>query len=221
MAVVADVSITAEQFRLGRIAAEFPTLSVEVERVVPALERVMPYLWAYGEDRDAFESALAADDAVEAVELVDELDDRALYRVEWHDAAAEFVSGIAGTDATILGARGEEEWRFRIRFEEHRGLRRFDRHCTEYDVSYRLERVARLAEAPHLVDPYELTAIQYETLRLAVERGYFRVPREVTFEELGEELDVSAQAISERVRRGTEGVLSAALFRGSGRSSSQ
>ncbi|MUV89266.1 hypothetical protein GJ629_04600 [Halapricum sp. CBA1109] len=39
-------------------------------------------------------------------------------------------------------------------------------------------------------------------LQLAVRRGYFTIPREVTLSELAAELDLSSQAASERLRRG-------------------
>ncbi|PSP50724.1 hypothetical protein BRC67_09015 [Halobacteriales archaeon QH_3_68_24] len=47
-----------------------------------------------------------------------------------------------------------------------------------------------------------LTDTQFATLETALESGYYRVPREQTIEELATELDVSHQALSERLRRG-------------------
>jgi predicted DNA binding protein len=47
---------------------------------------------------------------------------------------------------------------------------------------------------------------------MAVERGYFDVPRKTTLEELADELDISRQALSEHVRRGTEKILRRALL---------
>jgi predicted DNA binding protein len=52
-----------------------------------------------------------------------------------------------------------------------------------------------------------LTARQRETLRLAHERGYFEIPREVTLDDLADELGVSNQAVSERLRRGCTHVI--------------
>jgi predicted DNA binding protein len=44
---------------------------------------------------------------------------------------------------------------------------------------------------------------QRETLSLAVERGYFETPREVTLDELAEELDTPRSTVSYRLRRAT------------------
>lgn len=53
---------------------------------------------------------------------------------------------------------------------------------------------------------------QREALILAVERGYFAVPRETKLEEIAEELGITRQAASERVRRGAETVLRKSLI---------
>lgn len=47
----------------------------------------------------------------------------------------------------------------------------------------------------------QLTEQQQETLQLAVERGYFEVPRKTTCEELAAELGVSTSAVSTQLRR--------------------
>jgi len=52
-----------------------------------------------------------------------------------------------------------------------------------------------------------LTRKQLQALRLAHENGYFSVPRESSLAEIGEELDVSTQSVSERLRRGLTVVL--------------
>ncbi len=212
MAIIAEISIEADEFLLGRIIAEHPGLSVEIERVVPAAKRVMPYIWGYGTDLDAFEAAMTESQNVKSIAVLDEYEDRALYKIEWEDPAEQLITGIARTNATILEAHSDDEWLFRIRFEEHAGLARFNRYCLENDIAYQLNRVSSLAETDANGDDYGLTEAQYEALSLAVERGYFKVPREVAYEELADELGVSVQAFSERVRRGADRVLESVLL---------
>jgi predicted DNA binding protein len=214
MSVIAELSIHSDQFLLGRILSEFPDLTVEIERVVPAEKRVMPYIWGHGTDPDAFVDAMRESPNVKSVAVLDRLDDSALYKIEWEDPTSELISGIAETDATILEAHSAEQWTFRIRFADHTGLREFNRYCADHDITYRLERVTTLGDGSRDGYPYDLTPAQFETLTLAVERGYFKIPRQVTFAVLAEELGVSEQAISERVRRGADTVLSAELIDG-------
>ncbi len=58
---------------------------------------------------------------------------------------------------------------------------------------------------------YGLTDPQHEALRLALEAGYFDVPRETTLSVLASDLEVSSQALSARLRRGQASVLERAL----------
>jgi predicted DNA binding protein len=64
---------------------------------------------------------------------------------------------------------------------------------------------------------YGLTDEQYEALVEAYQRGYFEVPLGITLAELAEELGVSHQALSERVRRGTGALVDDTLLIGSPR----
>jgi predicted DNA binding protein len=54
-----------------------------------------------------------------------------------------------------------------------------------------------------LFTPERLPAEQQETLTLAVERGYFETPREVSLDELADELDTPRSTVSYRLRRAT------------------
>jgi predicted DNA binding protein len=56
-----------------------------------------------------------------------------------------------------------------------------------------------------------LTDTQQEALVLAYERGYFESPRQVTLEELGEELGISQQAVGSRLRGGIKHILGSTL----------
>lgn len=212
MSVVAEFTIEAEEFLLGQLVASHPSLSIELERVVPATKRVMPYVWGHGDDLDDFEEQLAADQNVKSVDVLDHLGQSALYRIEWDEPAEELISGIAETDATILEAHGEDKWEFSIRFDDYSGLAAFNRYCVEHGIEFHLRRVYAVPDTSS-EHSYGLTEPQYEALRAAVTRGYFEVPRRVTFAELADEFDVSQQAVSERVRRGADTVLRQALLR--------
>lgn len=52
-----------------------------------------------------------------------------------------------------------------------------------------------------------LTAADRETLRVALEKGYFEVPRETTLVEVADELDRSDVEVSQQLRRGMGDVL--------------
>jgi predicted DNA binding protein len=113
------------------------------------------------------------------------------------------------TNATILEAHGQDNWLFRIRFNDHESLSAFSDYCRRHEIRLNVRRVHNLT-AEELNDaPFELTDEQREALELAVERGYFEVPRRATLSDLAGDLDVSQQAVSERLRRGTNKVMRA------------
>lgn len=212
MSIVAEFTIASEQFLLGRILEEFPDLFVEIERVVPAARRVMPYVWGYGPTLEEFEASMDAHPDVKSFTVLDRLEDSALYKIEWEEPVENVISGITETNATILEAHGGDEWLFRIRFENHAGLAAFHNYCSDRGIEYRLNRVYSLQEVSSIEPTYGLTDVQRETLVKAVEQGYFKVPRKVSFADLATELDISEQAVSERVRRATDKVLHQVLL---------
>ena len=211
MSVIAEFSIEADQFLLGRIIAEFPDVAVELERVVPTGNRIMPYIWGYGEDLGEFITAMQGHPNVKSITAVDQVDNQALFKIEWEDPTEQLIAGIAETTATILKAHSDNTWAFEIRFEDHQGLAEFNKYCTVHGIEYSLERVSALTDSQYFQQSYALTKPQYEALSLAVEHGYFEIPREVTYNELAEQLDISEQALSERVRRATNKVLRATM----------
>jgi predicted DNA binding protein len=56
-----------------------------------------------------------------------------------------------------------------------------------------------------------LTRAQREALGLAFDRGYFDVPRDGSLDEMATNLDISPQALSDRLRRGQRNLLEVAL----------
>lgn len=81
-------------------------------------------------------------------------------------------------------------------------------------VGVTLERVYPL-EAEATEPPgrrWDLTPAQEESLRTAVEMGYFEIPREASSEAVAEELGISKSAFLERLRR-AEGALFERMFR--------
>lgn len=56
-----------------------------------------------------------------------------------------------------------------------------------------------------------LTGKQHVTLAAAVDMGYFQVPRQADQSDLADELGVTEQAVSERLRRACETVVAEAV----------
>ncbi|MBV0926161.1 helix-turn-helix domain-containing protein [Halomicroarcula limicola] len=211
MATAAEISLPAEEFALWETFTRIPDVVFDVERVVAHGEaRVMPILWASGAELDEISDAFDADPSVEDEELLVDLNDEWLYRMAWVDDIAAVVQSLVYEEGTITDAHGRNDrWSFRIVFPDSDALSRTYQFCQEEDLTMEIESVTQMESEPGT--QFGLSEVQYTTLITAHREGYFEVPRETTVEELAEKLDVSAQSVSERLRRGHEKLISSAL----------
>ena len=207
MSVVLEFSIDADAFQLGRVLAPSPRTHVTLERIVPTDPAAMPYLWATDDDLDAFEETVRAQSTVERFQALDRLDGTGLYRIEWANSPSDLITTIAETDATVLEAEGDGTWVFRLRFPDHGALSAFHTRAVENGIPLHVEQTYTVTDASERGRRFDLTPDQREALVLALRRGYFASPREVSLDELARELGISRQAVSQRIRRGNERVL--------------
>ncbi|WP_255191106.1 helix-turn-helix domain-containing protein [Natronobeatus ordinarius] len=210
MAVVSEFEIAADEFALGRLLTSELDVTVDVERVVPSSRRFVPYHWVEGPDVDRFADHVGASDAVESIVELERDSSRICYRIDWCDGFGCLASALERSQAAVLEARGDDRWWFRLRFPSRAALSDFHGYCDDHDVTLSLVRIQPTESVPG--DRFELTPEQRRALELAVERGYFTVPRGTTLSALADELDVSTQAASERLRRGTDAVLRSQLL---------
>ena len=213
MSVIAEITLDQEAFGLGAAMASATGMQVELDRVLPVSDRGLPYLWVSGEDFEAFEAAVASSELVRSCERVDVAEDTALYRIEWEPDTESLMQKLARSNVAITeGVRRGDRWFFRLRFDDHDELAELHRYCREHGIDFELNRVYADRERRSSRTVFDLTPEQADTVMLAIERGYYRVPREVTLEELGAELRISSQATSERLRRATDKVLRTVLY---------
>lgn len=211
MSPCTTVSFAADQFRLSGMLRGSPSVSVEFERVVPLDDRVMPYLWITGLGTDEALRRLRADPDVAEATTLAEGEHGMLAGIEWHDGHP-LLDALAESSATCLRGVGTADgWRLSLRFPTRDQLATCYRACGEAGVGISIERIHATswsAEGGHEV---VLTDVQRETLAEALERGYFDVPRSTTLQELAAEFGVSDTAVSQRIRRGIDRLLTAEL----------
>ena len=212
MTVLVSFVVDSKELPIGQLVLGVPGMTLEFERVVPTREALMPFFWVSGGDFASFEGNLAASPLVNDFELLEQFEDEALYRVEWERGHGMLIQGIADTEGTILaGEVDNEEMQFLVRFADHDHLGQFYNYCIENDIDVKIQRVFSLTDRSERAREFGLTPEQREALVLAARRGYFSSPRETSMDELADELDISQQAISQRIRGGTEKVLLEAL----------
>lgn len=215
MATEATFTVRAGEFPLGSVFEEYPAATVELERVVPNHDVLIPHAWVYGVRADDVEAAFSAHPGVRGFRLVDAVDDRYLLRVEWDPSYRGVLRALAEARVPLLEAVGtSERWRFRIRGDERDDIAAFYDRCREWDVPITMTEIRPLTPRERATEA-ALTDAQREALVLAYERGYFETPRAVTMAELGSELEISQQAVGSRIRRGINCILGETLSAGS------
>jgi len=110
----------------------------------------------------------------------------------------------------IDGNGTNEQWTFEIRGNDRNEIAEFHQRCQELDVQFELTALHALTPLSSATEK-ALTETQQEALMLAYKHGYYRTPREVTLEELADELGISQQAVASRLRRGIDQILGETL----------
>lgn len=200
MSIIAEITLPSSTFSLGSVMQTFPDATIELERVVPLQETIMPLFWVRGDDIASIESALRAHSRTRSGETLTTTERETLFEVHWSPDASGLTETLLNTDVTVLEARGTaDSWDFQLRFGSHDGLSTFNVSLTEKGIPVTLRRISH---QPSLEEGPEISSVQRETLREAYQRGYFQVPRRINQSELADELEISDSALSQRLRRG-------------------
>ena len=216
MSTVILGSLPAENFALSQTLESVDDVDIECERLVETgRESVAPLLWVRGSDQEAIEAALKADPTTEAVELLSSFDGEWLYRMEWIDRVDLVLQMLTNSEATVLEAWTDRgRWYLRVLYPNRDKLSKTVEFCEERGIGFDVERIREMEGDPS--GRYGLTSEQFAALTTACEAGYFAVPREADLDELAEQLNISHQALSERLRRGQEALITETLLIGRG-----
>ncbi|WP_128225464.1 helix-turn-helix domain-containing protein [Halobacteriaceae archaeon SHR40] len=201
MSVIAEFQVASGEFELGRILHVEGMSSIELESLVPIGEATVPLFWIHNATRDTFVESVQQHPAVNNTSEVDVFEDRTLFTLDWDANRDHVFRGIEEYDGQLLSAVGRPDtWQFELRFPDHESLSDFTTHCQSEAVSVEATRVYNPTK-PDAGPWYGLSDPQREAIRLAVESGYYDIPRGCTTQELADKLGISDQAVTERLRR--------------------
>ena len=201
MATIIEFATPADEFPLGSIFEDRPEITVELERLIPHANLIIPYFWVRGEEINDIEAAFDVHTGVTNITLVDSVDSEYLMRAEWKREYIGVLTALAESNIVVLSGIGTKDgWRFEVRGESRSTIGEFRTYCNEHDIP--IEITAIHALFPIHGDGYGLTDAQREALVLAYERGYFDTPREASLQDVAEEIGITQQSLSSRLRRG-------------------
>lgn len=201
MSVIVEFLVPSTDFELGRILSVQGSSSIELEQLVPLQDATVLLVWVHNGSRDSLLEVIKSHRAVNSISEMDVFEDRTLLRLDWDISHDRLLHGIKDTGAQLLGGIGmPETWKFELRYPDHDALRGFSEFCEDAGIQLEVERVYEPTK-PDAGPWYGLTEPQYEAITLAVEMGYYDIPRGCTTKELADEFGVSDQAVTERLRR--------------------
>ncbi|RNJ25792.1 helix-turn-helix domain-containing protein [Halosegnis longus] len=198
MSVIARYAIQSDALPLAETCSQ-GSIRLVLERTVGVdPSRPAHFSWVT-EGATAFEAGTEADPTVRDVRCLTEKNGRRLYRYEVTDEAHTTYPKLVDIGAQRLHAQyADGWWHVRTRFPDAETFTAYREWLDDEGVTVRLLR-EYTSDAP---GDSGLTPEQEAVLKLARERGYFAIPRETTAKALAEELGISGQAVSERLRRG-------------------
>lgn len=231
MTINAVITLPATDFALGEVLNK-TGVHIELPEFVQIAESLVPYLWVDNRDHDSetFIEQVEADDRVDRLQIVDDLPDRTLYRIEWvhgiddlldllveHEiwveqagtlSREEQVDERAPTAADI--GTGTDIWQFKLRAPDRDALAALYDACSEQGMNLEIQQIVSSRKRSE-GDQWNLTEKQREALMAAYDAGYFAVPRTTSLADLADDFDISHQAFSRRLTRGLNSLLTHTL----------
>ncbi|ELY93383.1 bacterio-opsin activator HTH domain-containing protein [Natrialba hulunbeirensis JCM 10989] len=203
MSVIAEFTIPADAFALGDTFDRISEATIEVERLAThSREWIMPFLWISDCDIDNVTDALESDSSVVKFDLLDREGDLGYLNVHWAEPVQQLIDEIVNQHGIMQEAQAADgRWFLKLKFVNQTAVKAFQRYFHEKDHSFELQRIYD-GTAPRERE-YDLTNEQREALVVGLELGYFAVPREAQISDLADELGISTNAVSQRLRRAT------------------
>jgi hypothetical protein len=111
-------------------------------------------------------------------------------------------------EPTVVTPDGWYETKLFQNYDAFNGMRT---RCEDYGIGIELISISQDPPESEESSQYGLTDRQREALTLAISRGYYESPRQVTTEALAEEMDISQPSMSSLLRRAERQLLTSAL----------
>jgi len=173
------------------------------------------YTVKFDPDDDVSEADLAGLEEVVETAHLGNANGEVVYQltVELHDQVSEAFApeqiDAAQIEPTTITTEGWHETKV---FQSFESFADFQSRCEEYDIGFELLSVSPESDSDDDdSSEYGLTDRQQEALTVALARGYYESPRQVSTEELADELGISQPAMSDLLRRAERQLMSSAL----------
>lgn len=206
--LITNVVLRDDESPLQTAVDEHDKVDLEIQPSVADERTITPCLRAYGppESIDAVRSSFDPEPTIASHQRLDgnDEDDRRLYRMEWTDRS--ILSRLAAHGGSVLSATLDTDgWDVQLLFPSRADLSAAYTAWKTSQWTVYLKRVRPCNDERATF--HGLTDEQHQALKRAIETGYYQVPRRITLAELAADLDISHQALSERLRRANRNLI--------------
>lgn len=173
-------------------------------------ETNFPFLIEY-HDRKQLEDAFQSDLTVREYKLVDWTDDSGIYYIE-HSHKTKLISTVV-TDVNGFLMHAEtrnDGWLVRLLLPDRQALNTIWEFANEEGINLDIIEIYGNEDASG-EQSFGLTSEQRDALQFAYEAGYFNEPRDISLEEVAENMGLSSTAMSGRLRRGMRNLIAATI----------
>lgn len=201
MVVILKLTVPTEASPLGRTLRLRGGEFIKLESLVPSRTEPVPFFWIHSRNPEPIIEELRRYPPFDGVEVVEQTGDRTLIALDWDVRSDDVFRVITDCEGHLLRAVCQQDcWEFTVRFPKHEFLSKFKRLCVDLNIPLHVKGIYRRTDPDD--DPqFGLTQPQREALVLAVESGYYAIPRRCSTAELADRLGISNQAVTERLRR--------------------
>lgn len=213
MAVTVEFGIPVDNLAFHEVFEAHPGAVLEYEHAVsgaaPSRGRL---LWVSGIERSSLVEALESAAVVESATPILERDGSILCEIIVDVDGKPLWQAITDNSAYLLGARGSADgWRFEVLFPDRSDISPFIDACDTLDLDIETRHVDT---SPFPQEDTAPSQFQADALQIALENGYWDVPRQTSLQTIADELGISDQAASERLRRGIRTLVSERMENG-------
>jgi len=164
------------------------------------------------EDDISKNDLLALEEVVKA-DSVGETSEKTIYKliVELEESVSQALAPDfegAQLEPTTITTEGWHETKV---FKKYEAFNEFRKSCENHSISLNLISITSEPSTSDDSSHHGLTDRQREALNLAISRGYYESPRQVTAEELAKELGISQPSLSSLLRRGERQLITTSL----------
>lgn len=126
-----------------------------------------------------------------------------MYRVTWKGRPRQLIEQLVAADVTLASMRGRGgEWKLRLLASDREGVSQAYEIMDNLGCEADCRSISTFDGKDGGSHRCGLTDEQENALAEAFKAGYYNIPRDVTAEDVADILDISHQALSERLRRG-------------------